>query len=285
MLRFPSPQPLAGGPTLAVVLDALVGGVGAPWQARKLKVFTKTQKCSPRQTAFRDTVGARMRMKRNFTCRHRCQSDIELEDLLVLWRMRWALWTTVALCGLLAAYFASPLVALYQIGSAVEARDAAALEGRLVLPSIRRSFNRQIVEVYRKATGKPLPLGAMARRFALSAADPIVARLITVNALLDLLGKGEAGDAASVPIDRAPLTSNALGSVWQLWLSADYLGRTFYVHLPSDRARAKQFRVEMRLSNWRWRITGIDLPEDLKEQLARELVDLAEQKADRLGDR
>jgi len=197
--------------------------------------------------------------------------------------MRWTLWTTVALCALLAAYFASPLVALYQIGSAIEASDDAALERRLDLPSIRRSFNRQVVEAYRKATGKPLPLGAIQSRFALSAADPIVARLMTVNALLNLLGRGEAGDAASLTLDRAPLTSKALGSVWQLWLSADYLGTKLYIHLPPDRARAKQFRVEMRLRNWRWRITGIDLPEDLKGQLAQELVDLAEEKADRVG--
>ena len=195
--------------------------------------------------------------------------------------MRRALLSTVVLCGFLAAYIASPLVVLFEIGSAVETRDAAALERRLDVKSIRRSFNWQIVEAYRKATGKPLPLGAMTRRFALSAADPVVARLITINALLDLLGKGEAAYAAKVPIDRAPLTPNSLGNVWRLWLNADYLGTKFYVRLPPDRPRAKQFGVELRLSNWRWTLSGIILPEDLKDKLVRELIDQAEKKAQR----
>ncbi len=192
--------------------------------------------------------------------------------------MRWAIWTTVILCTLLAVYIASPLVALYRIGSAVEARDAAALEQRIDFPSIRRSFRKQIIATYRKLTGKPLPLGAMARRFAVSVADPIVARLMTINALLDLLGKGEAGKAAKVPIDRAPLTSSSLDNVWQLWLNSDYLGRKFYVYLPPDDPRASQFGVELRLSNWHWRVVGIELPEDLKEELARELVDITEER-------
>ena len=33
--------------------------------------------------------------------------------------------------------------------------------------------------------------------------DPIVARLMTVRALLDLLNKGDAGEQAKVPLDRA----------------------------------------------------------------------------------
>jgi len=195
--------------------------------------------------------------------------------------MRWALWISVILGAVLAVYIGSPLVALYRIGSAVEARDAAALEQRIDFPSVRRSFNRQIMARYRKVTGKPVPLGAMARRFALSVADPIVARLMTINALLDLLGKGEVGTSARVPADQAPFTASSLGNVWQLWLSSDYLGRTFYIYLPPDRPRVSQFGVEFRLSSWQWRIVGIDLPEDLKEELTRELVDLTKDRAQR----
>lgn len=197
--------------------------------------------------------------------------------------MRWAVWTSVIVCAVLAVYIGSPLVALYRIGSAVEARDAIALEQRIDFPSIRRSFKRQIMAHYREVTGKPIPLGVMARRFALSVADPIVARLMTTNALLDLLGKGEVGTSARVPADRAPLTSNSLGNVWKLWLSSDYLGRTFYVYLPPDRPRASQFGVKFQLRNWQWRIVGIDLPADLKEELTRELADLMKDGVRRSG--
>jgi hypothetical protein len=192
--------------------------------------------------------------------------------------MRVAICTTVVLVLLLAIYIASPLVALYRIGSAVEAKDAAALEERTDFPSVRRSFEQQIVATYRKLTGKTLPLNAMAKRLAVSVADPIVARLMTINALLDLLGKGEAGTKAKVPIDRAPLTSRSLDNVWRVWLNSEYLGRTFYVYLPPDGRMADKFRVKLRFSNWYWRIAGIELPDELTEKLAKELIKFSKDK-------
>lgn len=157
--------------------------------------------------------------------------------------MRWAIGITVLLVVLLAIYVASPLVALYRIGSAVEARDATALEERIHFPSVRHSFKKQIVATYRELTGKPLPLNAMVRRAAVSVADPIVARLMTINALLDLLGKGEAGKNVKVPIDRVPLNSRSLDNVWRLWVNSDYLGKTFYMSTargPKDRSVSRE---------------------------------------------
>ena len=52
---------------------------------------------------------------------------------------------------------------------------------------MRRSLTKQIVQEYLKLTGKTLPLQAIGKRLMVSAADPIVARLMTVRALLDLL--------------------------------------------------------------------------------------------------
>jgi hypothetical protein len=44
--------------------------------------------------------------------------------------------------------------------------------------------------------------------------------------------------------------------------------------LPPKNSNADQFRAQLRLINWQWRIVGLDLPEDLKEHLAKELVKL-----------
>ena len=44
------------------------------------------------------------------------------------------------------------------------------------------------------------------------------------------------------------------------------------VYLPPKKSRAEQFRAQLRLIGWNWRIVGLDLPEDLKEHLAKELV-------------
>jgi hypothetical protein len=188
--------------------------------------------------------------------------------------MRWAFWSTIAFCIFLGIYIASPLLALQRIASAVERRDAIALAERIDLPSLRRSFRNQIVVTYLKLTGRHLPLGAISRRFAVSVADPVVARLITIRALLDLLGKGEAGKRASIPLERAPFTPTSLQSLWRLWFNSDYLGRDFYVYLPPHGSRADQFQIHLRPVRWRWTIVGIELPEELKERLARELIDL-----------
>ena len=190
--------------------------------------------------------------------------------------MRWALWITTTLGIALGVYIASPLIALHGIASAVEAQDAAALSERLEFPALRRSLTKQIVAEYLKLTGKKLPIQAMARTLVVSVADPIVARLMTVRAILDLLGKGDAGEKAKLPIDRAPFTASSFQSLWRLWLESDYRGSNFYVYLPPKGLREEQFRVHLRIIRWHWWVVGLELPEDLKERLARELIKLTQ---------
>jgi len=43
------------------------------------------------------------------------------------------------------------------------------------------------------------------------------------------------------------------------------------------KARAEQFRAQLRLIGSRWQIVGLDLPDDLKEQLARQLIKATEE--------
>lgn len=192
--------------------------------------------------------------------------------------MRWVLWITLTILLLLAIYLATPLIALNNIASAVEAKDAAALAERIEFPAVRRSLTRQIVSTYRELTGKSLPLGAMSRRLAVSVADPVVARLMTVRALLDLLGKGDAGKGAKLRIERAPFTPNAFKSIWRVWLNSEYLGRDYYARLPPEGRRKEQFTIHLRPINWRWKVVGIELPKELKERLAREVIKLGEER-------
>jgi DUF2939 family protein len=191
-------------------------------------------------------------------------------------RIRWRVWVVLTLGILLSVYLASPLIALHNIARAVEIKDAIALTERIDFPSLRRSLTKQVVQEYLKLTGKKLPLHAIGKRVVVSMADPVVARLMTVRALLDLLGKGDAGVNAKMPVERAPFTSASFNSLWQIWLSSEYSGRSFYVYLPPKKTRSEQFIVHLHLRGWRWRIVGVDLPDDLKEQLARELVKLTQ---------
>jgi hypothetical protein len=191
--------------------------------------------------------------------------------------MRVTVWIVIILCLILVTYLASPLIALKRIAAAVETRDAVSLTERIEFPVLRRSLTKQLVRTYLRLTGKKMPLGAFTTRVAVSFADPVVARLMTVRALLDLLSQGEAGEGAEVSIDRAPLTSRSSANVWPLWLSSEYRGRDFYVYLPSEVARTDQFRMHLRFIRWEWRIVGIELPEDLKEQLARQLIKITQE--------
>jgi hypothetical protein len=190
--------------------------------------------------------------------------------------MRWGIVTVVVLVAL-GLYFTSPLVALHRIASAVEAKDAVALADRIDFNAVKKSFRKQIWVAYRELTGKPAPLGAIAKRFAGSVADPLIARLATVSALLELLGEGKIETngkivrTPSVPIDRV-----SLESVWRLWLNSDQFGRDFNIYLPQKARRIEQFRVHLRIVDWRWTVVGIYLPEEVTERLARELLELTD---------
>jgi hypothetical protein len=37
-------------------------------------------------------------------------------------------------------------------------------------------------------------------------------------------------------------------------------------------SQTDQFRLRMQLLQWRWKVTGLDLPEKLRDQIARELA-------------
>src|SRR6476659_7178414 len=175
--------------------------------------------------------------------------------------MRWALWITTTLGIALGVYIASPLIALHGIASAVEARDAAALSERLEFPALRRSLTKQIVAEYLKLTGKKLPIQAMART---------------------LVGSCRSHRR---PLDDRPCH---FGFAWQgrCWRKGEAPDRSCSLHgvfIPKplaslvgirlSRKREEQFRVHIR---WHWRVVALELPEDLKERLARELIKLTQ---------
>jgi Protein of unknown function (DUF2939) len=198
--------------------------------------------------------------------------------------MRWTLRIAAILAILLVAYGIWPLVGFYKIASAIEARDAAALSKRVDFHALRKSLTKQIVATYLELTGKEKKLGLLGKTLAIglgtSYAEPIVARLVNEETLLDLLSKGNAGGNAKVPDELAPFSKSALNSGWSTWLHSEYRGTDYYVYLPPDKPANKQFKVKLSLSEWQWKLAGIDLPKPLRVQLAQELVKQRESKND-----
>jgi hypothetical protein len=169
--------------------------------------------------------------------------------------MRWTVVITLALIVLLAVYTVWPIYDLYRIASAIETRNPVALRQLVNFPSLRASLTKQIVDAYRRLPDRAVDLSH--RR---QAAGSGLAAMLHSERLRDLLV--------------APLTESSFGSAWQIWLNSDYSGRTFHATVPVDKPSDQQFRIRLRLANWHWKLSALDLPESTRTQLAQELARL-----------
>src|SRR5437588_6026439 len=108
--------------------------------------------------------------------------------------MRWAIRTIVIVAVLWVAHAAWPFFALYDLVNAIQNRDSAAVARRVNFAGVRQSLTEQIVVSYLQLSGKDARLGQFGRGMAVAAvtavADPIVAKLLSAEALVDLLRSG-----------------------------------------------------------------------------------------------
>ena len=171
-------------------------------------------------------------------------------------------------------YIVWPFASLLSVVRAAQARDAVALAQRVDFPRLRRSVAVQILQAYAGLSGIKLEGASVAIGLTAAFADPFVEKLLTPAALAELLRsgwpKGALGDDA--PADVQGVASGALGNVWQLYLNSDYGIGVVRISLPTDQPKERQFHVELSLSEWTWKLSGLDLPVALKERLARELA-------------
>jgi Protein of unknown function (DUF2939) len=177
---------------------------------------------------------------------------------------------------LLVGYWAWPFVGLRTLAAALQAHNAAALSEQVDFPRLRSSLAQQIIFAYLRVTGRESKLGAfapIASNVGASLVDPLVSQIINPENLIELLRGGtiesELG-ATSFNIGIFPHFS--LSDAWDVWLGSEYgLGRVS-IGLPANAEAVEQFRLRMQLLQWRWKITGLDLPQKLRDQLARELA-------------
>src|SRR5713101_2865443 len=162
-------------------------------------------------------------------------------------------------------YAAGPVLAVYRLVDAVQARDVAALTERVDFPALRASLTAQIVRTYLRITGKAGRPGSLLEQFAVgvgaSMADPIVTKLITPGALLDLLQNGRAPTMENMPAIEG-LSSEALRNLWRVYVNSELgIGR-FFVIVPVDKPEAESFRLQFCLRGWTWKLCGIEIPEE-----------------------
>jgi DUF2939 family protein len=145
-------------------------------------------------------------------------------------------------------------------------------------PSLRASMAQQIADAHLKLTGKSADTSEGTRsvgsRVGAMVADALLAKIIlNPERMLDLLGKGLVSANPSPPSGlAAPFAANSLGSAWQTWLNSEYSGAKFYVAVPVDRPFDQRFGIRLRLVDWDWKLSGLDLPESMATDLAQELA-------------
>jgi hypothetical protein len=174
-------------------------------------------------------------------------------------------------------YTAWPFVEVYRLASAVQARDVNTLKEQVDFRALRASLTTQIVAAYLRLTGKTGRPGSLLEQFAAgigaSVAEPIVAKLISPEALLELLQNGKPSGVFS---DNVPsiqgLNSDAVGNVWRAYVNSEFgIGR-FFITVPVDKPTAESFRLQFCLASWTWKLCGAELPEQLAVRLAQEIV-------------
>lgn len=207
--------------------------------------------------------------------------------------------------GLAVAYIFWPITGFYRLASAINSRDPKELASAVDFARLSKSLGKQMVQTYLELSDKKREkqkaprLTMMERSLALSAgnaiAEPIVANLVNDQTLVELLTKGRipkskkhqetkangvetASEAELEPEKLAPLADATSWSGWQMWLAADHRVTDVVTFVPPNKPREEQFRATFGLSGWRWKLTGLDLPQHMRVQLVRQI--LAEQKAD-----
>jgi len=191
--------------------------------------------------------------------------------------MRWTLRALAVIVVLWLCYAASAVRALYDLVHAAERQDAGAIAQRINFPAVRRSLTVQIVTTYLKLSGKDARLGALSRDMALTAiasiADPVVARLVSAEALAELLHKG--WPASMLPehaVGFRGLDAGSATSLWWLLTHSDQGFRRFAFAVPWDAPPERVFKLRFRVTNWMWKLSAVELPEELRLRLAQELA-------------
>jgi hypothetical protein len=189
--------------------------------------------------------------------------------------MRKTMATIAVLCLVWIGYTAWPLYDLFVLIRAMETRDVNTVTRHVYFDAVRVSLTNQIVAAYVRRTGIQIsPLAQSMAASALGIADPIVKKLISPEALSELLAVGWPVAVVSDPPPPGTLgiTRSTLGTVWQIFANSEYGFGRFEVEAPSALPPQQRFRLTFRLLQWRWQLVGVALPENIQNLLADELI-------------
>jgi hypothetical protein len=180
---------------------------------------------------------------------------------------------TAILLALCLFYVVWPFASLVSVVRAARAGDVVAIEQRVDWPALRRSLAGQIVATYARLNGMRLDRAGLTVGAVTSFMDPFIEKLLLPENIGELMRNGwPKAVLPDAPAGIEGLDPDLLGNAWQLYLNSDYGIGEVRTTLPFHQPRDRQYRVQLALSNWTWKLSGLDLPVALQEHLVRELM-------------
>ena len=179
--------------------------------------------------------------------------------------------TILILAVVWIGYTAWPIYDLLVLVRAMETRDVDTVTRHVYFDAVRASLTNQVIAAYVRHTG--IQISPLAQSMAASAlADPVVKKLISPEALSELLSAGWPVTVADPPPGTVGITRSTIGTMWQIFANSEYgIGR-FEVSAPAVLPPLQRFRLTFRLLQWRWQLVAVILPETIQNLLGDELV-------------
>ncbi len=194
--------------------------------------------------------------------------------------MRRILVAGAAFIVVVLAYWAWALIGAAQLAAIASQGNAAAVMARVDLPALRHSLGSQIVRAYLRQNPRAQKLGPLERGLAGSVggsvADAMLQQALTPENIAALLDKGRLGARAGVanaatlwrmPPLEAAFQAGPLRAVANSYFDGPI---SFVVALDGADGR---FGVHLRLAGRVWRLSGLDIPEDVSDRLARAVAE------------
>ena len=186
--------------------------------------------------------------------------------------MRKVVAVILVLVVLFLAWSAWPFFGVYALARAVQSGDIERIEERVDYPALGQSLSGQVLATYARLTGVPLDRGLVGS-VATALANPMVTKIVSRAVLARFLQNGW---PTPVLGDRPPSMPtpnwNSLGDAWQLYANSERGLRDFSLRVPVTEPRARQYRLTLTLEGLTWKLTGFELPDEVAERLARELM-------------
>lgn len=183
----------------------------------------------------------------------------------------------VALVVLAAAYWGWALAGAAQIASVASRGDAQAVMQRVDLPALRRSLAGQIARAFLDENPQFRKLLLVEQRFVGSvgagAANELLNSVLTPETIATLLTQGHVAlpGAAGTSWRMPSLTEVFRGGALETLRNSRFDGPLSFV-IGVDSAEGR-YGVHLHLSGLTWRLSGLDIPDEVSRRLARAIAE------------